>query len=147
MRIRELHFVFLLAFVLSCGSFAGTHEFANMAVLLVKGYFKNYVSRSPSLEECVYFLNSRGVCFSLFDVMDSDAVVTPEEFARVVGQSTLLFLGEAEIESGCVEMPSGAESWVDYCLLNDVDSMLMYKSFRQRLVKGALPEVERFFGR
>jgi len=120
--------------------------FADLSVLLAKGYFKNHVPADATLEQCAAFLNSRGVCFSLFDLMDSKAVVTKEDFARVVGQSTLLFLGEADVVNGSIKKPLGIETWVDYCLLNDVNLPLLWGNFLQRMKKGNLPEVQRFFG-
>ncbi len=97
------------------------------------------------MEECVEFLNSQGVHFSIFDLMDSKAVVTKEDFARVVGQSTLLFLGEAEPVGGGIRKPQGIETWVDYCLLNDVEFQTLWKGFLQRMEDGHLPEVQAFF--
>ena len=84
------------------------------------------------MQECVQFLNGKGICFSLFDLLDPDARVLLEDFSRVMGQSTLLFLGEASLKGGCIERPKGIKSWVDYCLLNDVDSAVLWKSFVQR---------------
>jgi len=140
----------LLLFLFTAGlspvaSFAQP-TFADLSVLLAKGYFKNNVPADAALEQCAAFLNSQGVCFSLFDLMDSKAVVTKEDFARVVGQSTLLFLGEAEVVNGCIKKPLGVETWVDYCLLNDVDLQNLWNGFLQRMEKGNLPEVQHFFG-
>jgi len=114
--------------------------------LLAKGYFKDDVSADASLEQCSAFLNDHGICFSLFDLMDPTAVVTPEDFARVVGQSTLIFLGEAEVDEGCVKKPSGVDTWVDYCLLNDVDLQPLWNGFAQRVKEAPLVEVQSFFG-
>ncbi len=125
---------------------AAPPTFADLAVLLAKGYFKSDVAGDASLEQCAAFLNRKGVCFSLFDLMDSEAKVTQEDFARVVGQSTLLFLGEADLENGCIKKPIDIKTWVDYCLLNDVDSIFLWRKFVHRMEKGSLPEVQRFFG-
>lgn len=119
--------------------------FADLSVLLAKGYFENHVPLEASLQECVAFLNSQGIWFSIFDLMDQNAVVTKEDFARVVGQSTLLFLGEARIIKGSITKPQEIETWVDYCLLNDVDLQLLWKGFLQRMKDGHLPEVQVFF--
>lgn len=120
--------------------------FADLAVLLAKGYFKNNVPADASLEQCAAFLNSQGVCFSLFDLIDPDVSVTREDFARAVGQSTLLFLGEASVVDGCIKKPLGIETWVDYCLLNDVNLDVLWNGFIQRMKNEPLPEVQRFFG-
>ncbi len=138
--------LFLLATGLSPVASFAQPTFADLSVLLAKGYFKNHVPADATLEQCAAFLNSQGVCFSLFDLMDSKAVVTKEDFARVVGQSTLLFLGEADVLNSSIKKPLGVETWVDYCLLNDVDLPLLWGSFLQRMEKGSLPEVQRFFG-
>ncbi len=120
--------------------------FADLAVLLAKGYFKGQLSGEASLTECVALLNGHGVCFPLFDVMDPTSEVTQEDFARGVGQSTLLFLGEAERVDGCIKRPDEAVTWVDYCQLNDVDLQPLWKGFLRRTEKGMLPEVKKFFG-
>ena len=144
--IKHAIFPILLAAGFFSAAFAVSPTFADLSVLLAKGYFKSNVPADASLEQCAAFLNSQGVCFSLFDLMDPEAVVTKEDFARVVGQSTLLFLGEAEVVNGCVEKPLGIETWVDYCVLNDVNFPDLWQGFIQRMKNGHLPEVRRFFG-
>lgn len=99
------------------------------------------------MEQCVGFLNRQGVCFSLFDLIDPDKTVKREDFARAVGRSVLLFSGEAELVNGCVKKPLEGESWVDYCLLNDIDLNPIWNGFVQRTAEGSLPEVRRFFER
>jgi hypothetical protein len=143
---RRTHYIF--AFLLfSALSVQAAATFGDLAVSLAKGYFKNYVTEDASLEECAAFLNDKGVCFSLFDLMDPDLVVKQEDFARVLGQSTLLFSGEAHIVNGCIERPEIAKTWVDYCLLNDVHLTFLWKRFLQRTEKGSFPEVDAFFGK
>ena len=141
---------FIVSFVFAVGLlpsiFASQPTFADLSVFLAKGHFRNEVPANATLEQCAAFLNSQGVCFSLFDLMDSNAVVTKEDCARVVGQSALLFLGEAELLKGCIKKPKKVETWVDYCLLNDVDSRIFWRGFLHRMEKGHLPEVQRFFG-
>lgn len=121
--------------------------FADLAVLLATGYFKEHVPPDASVVECVAFLNQHGVCFSMFDLMDSNARVTKEDFARVIGQSTLLLLGEADVGGGCVKRPIETASWVDYCMLNDVALRTIWAGFLKRTEKESLPEVRIFFGR
>lgn len=125
---------------------ASAPTFGDMAVLLAKGYFGSYVKPDASLEECAAFLNSRGISFSLFDLMDSNKAVKNEDFARVVGQSALLFSGEAEVVIGRIKKPAEAETWVDYCLLNDIDLLPIWNGFVQRTADGPRPEVVKFFG-
>ena len=142
------HAFFLLLFAAGLSPVASFSQptFADLSVFLAKGYFKNNVSSDATLEQCAAFLNSQGICFSIFDLMDSTAVVTKEDFARVVGQSTLLFLGEADVVDGCIAKPIRIETWIDYCLLNDVDSLTLWRGFLRRVEKGSLPEVQYFFG-
>ena len=145
-NLRHVLFTFLFAAGFLPMALASQPTFADLSVLLAKGYFKNHVPADATMEQCAAFLNSKGVCFSLFDLMDSKAAVKQEDFARVVGQSTLLFLGEADVINGCIKKPLGIETWVDYCLLNDVSLPLLWERFLQRMEKGSLPEVQRFFG-
>ncbi len=121
--------------------------FGDLAVFAAKEYFGGYVDRSASFEQCMVFLNGRGVSISLFDLMDPAQVVKKEDFARIAGQSKLLFLGEAEYKSGTIRKPLDAETWVDYCLLNDVDIEPLWKSFVEKTAEGSLPEVKVYFNR
>lgn len=132
-------------FCVSAISAAAGPTFGDLAVLLAKGSFNNAVPADASLEECVAFLNGYGVHFSMFDLMDPDVSVTKEDFARVVGQSRLLFLGEAEVQNGSIKKPNGIDSWVDYCLLNDVDLNEIWNRFILKTQKKSIPEVEKFF--
>ena len=74
-------------------------------------------------------------------------VVTKEDFARVVGQSILLLSGEAEVVNGRIKKPLEAETWVDCCLLNDINLPPIWDKFVQRTAAGSLPEVRKFFRR
>ena len=137
----------LLLCLIAGGVRAAEPTFGDLAVLLAKGYFGSYVPPDASMAQCVVFLNKRGVCFSLFDLIDPDKTVKKEDFARVVGQSVLLFLGEAEVVAGSIKKPFEAETWVDYCLLNDIDLTPVWNGFVQRTADGSLPEVRKFFKR
>lgn len=138
----------ILFFCLAAGGLrAANPTFADLAVLVAKGYFGQYVGQNASLEQCAVFLNQRGICFSLFDLIDPGKTVAKEDVARVVGQSMLLFSGEAEVESGCVKKPSEAQTWVDYCLLNDIDLDAIWDGLTRRTAEGSLPEVRSFFKR
>ncbi|QHI70290.1 hypothetical protein [Tichowtungia aerotolerans] len=124
---------------------AAVPTFGDLAVLLAKGYFGNAVQPDASLEDCVVFLNRYGIHFSMFDLMDPHALVTKEDFARAVGQSRLLFSGEAVVENGVIKRPNGIDSWVDYCLLNDVDLNELWNRFLLKTERKSVPEVEKFF--
>lgn len=145
MRFPKYMILFLFLAVGSARASAPT--FGDLAVILAKGHFRSYVGQNASMEECVAFLNGKGVSFSLFDLIDPDKAVTKEDCARVVGQSMLLFSGEAEVVNGCIKKPLDVKTWVDYCLLNDIDLGLIWSRLVQRTAEGSLPEVRRFFGR
>ncbi len=144
--MKHLKNILFLSLIVG-GAHAAEPTFGDLAVLLAKGYFGNEVSQDASMAQCVVFLNKRGICFSLFDLIDPDKTVKKEDFARVVGQSVLLFSGEAEVLNGCVKKPLEAETWVDYCLLNDIDLKPVWDRFVQRTADGSLPEVRMFFKR
>jgi hypothetical protein len=145
--MKLLKFVLFFCVLSVAGGYAAAPVYGDLAVLAAKGYFGAYVKQDASLEQCVVFLNSRGVRFSLFDLVDRSKTVTKEEFARVVGQSMLLFAGEAELVNGYIKKPSEAETWVDYCLLNDINLMPIWDGFVERTAEGSLPEVRKFFGK
>jgi hypothetical protein len=132
--------------ILAASAVAQAASFADLAVMMAKGWFGRYVPQDAPLERCVAFLSSRGICFSLFDLMDPQVKVTQEDFARTVGQATLLFSGEAELENGCIKKPLEADTWVDYCVLNDVDLLPLWEGFVRQSSEGSRPEVQEFFG-
>jgi hypothetical protein len=143
MRIKKY---ILISLVFTAGiAGAVAPNFADLSVLLAKGYFGNYVRQDASLEQCAEFLNRKGIPFSLFDLIDQDKAVTREDLARAVGQSTLLFSGEAEVVNGHIKKPLDAETWVDYCLLNDIDLMPVWDGFVRYTAEGNFPEVRKFF--
>jgi hypothetical protein len=137
----------LFLFLVVGGARASEPTFGDLAVILAKGHFRGYVGQNASMEECVAFLNGKGVSFSLFDLIDPDKAVTKEDCARAVGQSVLLFSGEAEVVNGRIKKPLDAKTWVDYCLLNEIDLGLIWGKLIQRTAEGSLPEVKKFFGR
>jgi hypothetical protein len=145
MRFSKHTILFL--FLAVGGARAAAPTFGDLAVLLAKGHFRSYVGQNASMEECVAFLNGKGISFSMFDLIDPDKAVTKEDCARVVGQSILLFSGEAEVVNGCIKKPLEAKTWVDYCLLNDINLELVWGKLVQRTAEGSLPEVRKFFGR
>jgi hypothetical protein len=143
-HLRYTAFFFVLAVWVAN---AAAPTFGDLAVLVAKGYFRNYVKQDASLEQCVVFLNRNGISFSLFDLIDPDKTVLKEDVARVVGQSMLLFSGEAEVVNGCIKKPLGVETWVDYCLLNDIPLEPVWNGFVKSTADASLPEVRKFFGR
>lgn len=145
--MRLLKYILLFCILSVVGGYAAAPTYGDLAVLVAKGYFGAYVKQDASLEQCVAFLNGRGVKFSLFDLLDVNKTVTKEDFARAVGQSMLLFSGESERVNGYIKKPLEAETWVDYCLLNDIDLMPIWDGFVRRTAEGSLPEVRKFFGK
>lgn len=145
LSMKIIIYLFVLLGCLAPSVGVSEPTFADLAVFCAKGTFKKYVSADAPVERCVVFLNKKGICFSLFDLVDTEVAVTQEDFARVIGQSMLLFLGEEEIVSGCIKKPLEATTWVDYCLLNDVDYKTLWEGFVQRVENGAFPEVKVFF--
>jgi len=145
--MRRLKYTALCLILAAGGVRAASPTFGDLAVLLAKGYFGSYVKQDASLEQCVAFLNKQGVGFSLFDIIDPDKAVTKEDFARVVGQSILLLSGEAVVINGRIKKPLEAETWVDCCLLNDIDLPPIWDRFVRRTAAGSLPEVSKFYGK
>lgn len=116
--------------------------------MLAKGWFGDYVAPDASLADCTAFLNRQGICFSPFDLLDPNRTVQKEDFARVVGQARLLFEGSAELdENGCIKKPLEADSWVDFCVLNDISLNPLWEQFVALAGKTGRPEVEQFFNR
>lgn len=140
--------IFSTVFILCClvsGLAVAKPTFGDLAVLLSKGYFEDAVPADASLEECVACLNELGVHFSMFNLIDPEARVAKEDFARAVGQSRLVLQGEAEVKNGVVQRPKKIKTWIDYCLLNDVDVDLLWSRFVRKVENAAVPEVEKFF--
>lgn len=102
---------------------------ADAAIIFAKysGLFDRYVQDDATLDECVAFLNGAGVYFGLLEIVNG-AEFTLQDCARVMGQMNLLFSGEAEREGGKVRLPKGIDSWVEFCILNDVKYIDGYKN-------------------
>ncbi len=94
---------------------------ADAAIFFAKysGLFETYVAKDATLDECVSFLNGRGIYFGLLEVVKR-ADFTVNDCARVMGQLSLVLSGEAEYRSGKVKLPNGIDSWVVFCHLNNV---------------------------
>ena len=94
---------------------------ADAAVMLAKfsGFFDRYVSEDADLNECVAFLNKTGIYFGLLEVING-AEFTQNDCARAMGQIKLVLSGEALFSSGKVKLPSGLDSWDQYCTMSAV---------------------------
>lgn len=143
--MKSVKFIMVAYFLSVFCATGASPTFGDLAVLMAKGYFKDQVPQNARLEQCVRFLNRQGVVFSIFDVVDPGKTVTKEDVARVVGQSSLLFSGEAEVVNGGIKKPLGAETWVDYCLLNDIDFLPVWVRLLKCTEEEPLPEVRMFF--
>lgn len=145
--MKSARHILFLFFLTCCSIQAAAPTFGDLADLLAKGYFGRYIKPDASTEQCAAFLNSKGICFSLFDLVDTDKAVGNEDFARAIGRSMLLFSGEAEIANGCIKKPAEAETWVDYCLLNDIDLPAIWNGFVRCAAEESLIEVRESFVR
>jgi hypothetical protein len=94
---------------------------ADAAIFFAKyyGLFDGYVPKNASQDQCVSFLNDRGIYFGLLEVFEK-VEFTLGDCARVMGQLSLVFSGEAEYEAGKVKLPNGFASWEVFCQLNYV---------------------------
>ncbi len=120
---------------LSAGEGMPVPSHADAAVIFAKysGLFDEYVSEEASLNECVAFLNRNGIYFGLLEVVNGSDF-TLHDCARVMGQMNLVFSGEAEYLAGKVKLPSGIDSWDEFCILNDVKYVQGYESLTETLV-------------
>ena len=108
---------------------------ADAAVIFAKysGLFDRYVAEHATLNECVSFLNDTGIYFGLLEVVNGSDF-THGDCARVMGQISLVFSGEAEYEAGKIKLPAGVDSWEHFCILNDVKYIEGYRNLVSTLV-------------
>ena len=111
-----------------------THTDAAMVFARHSGQFNKYVKPDATLSECVTFLNEIGVYFSLKDVLRKQEF-TQKDCARVMGQISLVFSGDAEFDFGKVILPKEADSWEDYCLLYDIKYKDIYRTMAEAAAK------------
>lgn len=104
---------------------------ADAAVILAKyaGFFDRYVASDASVNDCVMFLNRTGVYIGLMEVIDGKEF-TISDFARSLGQITLVLEGEAEYEGGKVKLPKEIASWEDFCTINGVEFAVAFRSMQ-----------------
>lgn len=102
---------------------------ADAAVILAKysGFFDRYVEADASLNDCVSFLNRTGIYFGLMEIVNKSEF-TQNDFARAVGQMTLVFDGEAEYDGGKVKLPNAIATWQEFCTMNGIDFAMGYQS-------------------
>jgi len=137
MRVIRLLIVF---FVVIGGVFAGEGEKASVlthsdaAVVMAKylGFFDRYVAPDATVGECVGFLNDTGIEFAVIDVVTEKAFLL-KDCARVTGQLSLVFSGEAKYLAGKVVLPAEFSTWVELCVMNDVHYLEIYRSMTKML--------------
>ena len=102
---------------------------ADAAVILAKysGFFDRYIEADASLNDCVSFLNRAGIYFGLMEVVNGSEF-TPKDFARTMGQITLVFDGEAEFDLGKVKLPNAIATWQEFCTMSGVDFVTGHQS-------------------
>ena len=137
MRVLRL---WIVLFVVVGGVFAGEVEkisvltHADAAVVLSKyfGFFDRYVSPDATVGACVSFLNDTGIEFAVMDVITEKEFII-KDCARVTGQISLVFSGEAKYLGGKVMLPNEFSSWEEFCLMNDVHYEDIYRSVTKML--------------
>ena len=127
--LSGLSLAFSTAIASQTGSETPVPSHADAAVVFAKysGLFDRYVSENASLNECISFMNEAGIYFGLLEVVNGSDF-TPDDCARVMGQISLLFSGEAAFAGGKIKLPSGIDSWKDFCILNDVRYVEGYRN-------------------
>jgi hypothetical protein len=103
----------------SNGQVVPTHADAAFIITKYSGFFDRYGMQDATISDCVSFLNGHGVYFGLLEVVTGKEF-TRKDCARVMGQITLLFTGDAEYIAGKVKLPKGIDSWETFCIIEDV---------------------------
>ena len=104
-----------------------THADAAFIFTKYSGLFDRYGMQDASLSDCVSFLNDHGVYFGLMEVVTGKEF-TRRDCARVMGQITLVFTGDAEYLAGKVKLPKGVDSWETFCIMEDVRFVEAYEA-------------------
>ena len=101
---------------------------ADAAIILVKysGFFDRYIEKDFNLNQCVAFLNKRGIYFGLLEVVNG-AEFSQKDAARSFAQIDLLLSGDAEFSVGKICLPKGIDSWEEFCTMSRIDYLLAYQ--------------------
>ena len=102
-----------------------THADAAFIITKYSGFFDRSGPQDATLSECVDFLNDHGVYFGLLEVV-SETEFTRKDCARVMGQISLVFSGDADYIGGKVKLPNGVDSWETFCIMNEVKYRELY---------------------
>jgi hypothetical protein len=107
-----------------------THADAAFIITKYSGLFDHYGPQDATLNESVYFLNDHGVYFGLLEVVNG-AEFTRKDCARVMGQISLVFSGDAEYIGGKVKLPKDVDSWIAFCIMNEVKYVELYEAIQK----------------
>ncbi|HSR88171.1 MAG TPA: hypothetical protein VLL07_04405 [Pontiella sp.] len=106
-----------------------THADAAYIIFKYSGLFDRYGTQDANIDDCVAFLNDHGVYFGLLEVV-SGSEFTLKDCARVMGQISLVFSGDAEYLGGKVILPKDVASWEAFCIMNEVEYVQAYEAVR-----------------
>lgn len=106
-----------------------THADAAIIITKYSGLFDHNGPQDASLSECVAFLNDHGVYFGLLEVV-SGTEFTRKDCARVMGQISLIFSGDAEYLGGKVKLPKDVDSWEAFCIMEGIKCVEAYEAIR-----------------
>ena len=115
--------------MVSDGQVVPTHADAAFIITKYSGLFDHYGPQDASLSECVAFLNDHGVYFGLLEVVNGTEF-TRKDCARVMGQISLIFSGDAEYLGGKVKLPKDVDSWDAFCIMEGIKFVEAYEAIR-----------------
>ena len=104
-----------------------THADAAYIIFKFSGLFDRYGTQDADISDCVSFLNDHGVYFGLLEVVSGEEF-TLKDCARVMGQISLIFSGDAEYLGGKVILPKDVASWQSFCIMNEVKYVETYEA-------------------
>lgn len=104
-----------------------THADAAYIIFKFSGLFDRYGTQDADISDCVSFLNDHGVYFGLLEVVSGEEF-TLKDCARVMGQISLIFSGDAEYLGGKVMLPKDVASWESFCIMNEVKYVETYEA-------------------
>ena len=104
-----------------------SHADAAFIITNYSGLFDRYGPQDASMSESVAFLNDHGVYFGLLEVV-SDKEFTRKDCARVMGQISLVFTGDATYVGGKVKLPKDVDSWEELCIMDDIKYIDLYEA-------------------
>jgi hypothetical protein len=107
-----------------------THADAAFIITKYSGLFDHYGPQDATLNESVSFLNDHGVYFGLLEVVNGTEF-TRKDCARVMGQISLVFSGDAEYIGGKVKLPKDVDSWIAFCIMNEVKYVELYEAIQK----------------